>query len=277
MPDAGCIDHATRRILIDETSILPLFPFCRALCTNGGNWFPSPSPVAGFKLVAVEAIAHSADYYTAFRVKQTRMSAQRQMGGAYFNFATMSGLNAQQHLVLSALRQQFHERAPGTPSHAPHTFYSFHGPRRENLESMCSTGTVATRGLDAGYFGSGCYSTLNIEYAVRYIKGDFDKPESPPRTRPADGKYPVIMFSCCVGLAYPITPDTDYGNVEGIPEGFCDYYGRPLKRQFDCHVACVNQGSGFQAVGREHCQYVEVVIADESQMLPVAVLWFEET
>jgi hypothetical protein len=112
---------------------------------------------------------------------------------------------------------------------------------------------------------------------VRYIKGDFDKPESPPRTRPADGRYPVIMFSCCVGLAYPITPDTDYGNVEGIPEGFCDYYGRPLKRQFDCHVACVNQGSGFQAVGREQCQYVEVVIADESQMLPVAVLWFEET
>jgi hypothetical protein len=222
-----CVNDARRgqRVIFDETSGSSLFPFCKSLCLNGGNWSPSPSPVAGFKLVAVEAITHSADYYAAFKQKQARMSAQRQKGGSYFNFATMSSFTAKQQLVLSALRQQFHERAPGTPFQAPNTFYSFHGPRREDLESMCSTGIVATRGLDAGNFGAGCYSTLNVEYAVRYIRGDFDKPESPSRLPPSDGRYPVVMFACCVGMACPITREADYGNIDGIPDGFSDYFG----------------------------------------------------
>jgi hypothetical protein len=275
-PDDVCSsDTRGQRFAFDESSPNSLFPFCKSLCLNGGNWLPSPSRVAGFKLVSVEAITHSDDYYAAFRVKQARMSDQRQKGGAYFNYASMNNFSAKQQLVLSALRQQFHERAPGTPFHAPNTFYSFHGPRRDNLESMCSTGIIATRGLDAGYFGSGCYSTLNIEYAVRYIRGDFDKADSPPRA-PPDGRYPVIMFACCAGMAYPVTPDADYGNVVGIEEGYSDYFGRPLKKQFDCHVICVNEMSGFQAVHRDQCQYVEVVIADESQTIPIAVLWFEE-
>jgi hypothetical protein len=269
-------DARGRRVTFDEASQAPLFQFCKTLCLDGGNWLPSPNPVAGFKLFAVEAITHSPAYYAGYSEKQARMSEQRHEGGPYFNFDTLGNLNPQQQLVLSTLRQRFHERAPGTPFDAPHTFYSFHGPRRENLASMCSTGIVATRGLDAGYFGSGCYSTLNIEYAVRYIRGDFDKPTSPRRTRPSDGKYPVIMFACSVGMAYPITPGADYGNVVGVPAGCSDYYGRPLKQQFDCHVICVNKVSNFQAVNRDQCQYVEVVIADESQMMPVAVLWFEE-
>jgi hypothetical protein len=276
LPEAVCSADTSRRVPFDSTSESSLFPFCRSLCINGGSWLPAPRPVAGFKLVSVEAITHSVDYYGSFRIKQARMASQRQMGGGYFNFNTMNHLNAQQQLVLAALRQQFHERAPSAPFNAPHTFYSFHGPRRENLDSMCLTGIVATRGLDAGYFGSGCYSTLNIEYAVRYIRGDFDKGDSPPRVLPPDGRYPVIMFACCVGMAYPVTPDSDYGNVVGIEDGFSDYFGRPLKKQFDCHVVCVNEAAGLQAVNRDLCQYVEVVIADESQMLPVAVLWFEE-
>jgi hypothetical protein len=276
LPDGVRTAETSRRVPFDATNDLSLFSFCKSLCTSGGSWLPTPRPIAGFKLVASEAVIHSADYYTSFRTKQARMGAQRQIGGGYFNFGTMSNLNAQQQLVLAALRQQFHERAPSTPFTAPNTFYSFHGPRRENLESMCSTGIVATRGLDAGYFGSGCYSSLNIEYAVRYNRGDFDKTDSPPRTPPPDGRYPVIMFACCVGMAYPVTPEADYGNVVGIEDGYSDYFGRPLKKQFDCHVVCVNEAAGLQAVSRDQCQYVEVVIADESQMLPVAVLWFEE-
>jgi hypothetical protein len=265
------------QITLDATSPVPLFSYCRSLCTTGGSWLLASPHVDGFTLVGVEAIVHSEDYYSAFAVKQARMSNQRQEGGAHFNYDTKGNLDAQQQLVLSALRHQFHERSPKTALCAPHTFYSFHGPRIENLASMCRTGAVAVRAHDAGYFGAGCYSTLNIEYAVRYARGDFDKPESPRRIPPVDGKYPVIMFACCVGMVYPITPGKDYNNLEGIPEGYSDYFGRPLKRQFDCHVACVNQTRGFQAVNREQCQYVEVVIADESQMLPVAVLWFKAT
>jgi hypothetical protein len=131
--------------------------------------------------------------------------------------------------------------------------------------------------MDAGYFGSGCYSTLSIEYAVRYAAGRFDKPGSAARPVPEDRRYPIIMFACCTSTAYPITPNADYGNVPNVPVGFCDYFGRSLKPHFDCHVICVSELSGCQAVNRKDCQYVEVVIEQEAQMLPIAVLWFEAT
>jgi hypothetical protein len=79
------------------------------------------------------------------------------------------------------------------------------------------------------------------------------------------------MFAASVSMAYPITPDIDYE----VPNGCSDFFGRPLKRGFDCHVVCVNQATGWQAVNRDMCQYVENFILKESQMLPIAVLWFE--
>jgi hypothetical protein len=80
-------------------------------------------------------------------------------------------------------------------------------------------------------------------------------------------------------MAYPITREEDYGHVRlpTDPPNCSDYYGRPLKGGFDCHVVCVNQSHGFQAVNRDACQYVEIVIEQESQMLPIAVLWFERS
>jgi hypothetical protein len=127
---------------------------------------------------------------------------------------------------------------------------------------------VATQATDAGYIGSGCYAALNVEYAVRYARGDFD---DPPRVRQTpNGRYPVIMFACAVGIAYPVTPK-NYGNVDGVPMGFSDFFARPLKQGFDCHVICVNESTGYQAVNRPDCQYVEIVMA-ESQMLPVPCL-----
>jgi hypothetical protein len=50
----------------------------------------------------------------------------------------------------------------------------WHGPRREHLDNICTNGLVATRTMDAGYFGSGCYYTLNIEYAIKYVHGVLD-------------------------------------------------------------------------------------------------------
>jgi hypothetical protein len=173
--------------------------------------------------------------------------------------------------VLSCLREQFQERAPGTNPRAVNAFYCFHGPRREHLDSVCSTGLVATRAMDAGYFGSGCYSTLNIEYAIKYARGEFDDASS--RRPPAeDGRYAVIMFAASVGMAYPVTRDVDY-QTDAQKSNF---FGRPLQAGFDCHVVCVNESIGCQAVNRQECQYVEVVIDQVSQMLPLAVLWFED-
>jgi hypothetical protein len=187
------------------------------------------------------------------------------MGHSHFNFETTS-LNAPQLQVLALLRVLFQEREPGTEAKAVNTFYSFHGTTADIVPHICSNGLVAVRSTDAGYFGSGCYSTLNIEYALSYATGDHVGERKP-------GPYPVVMFACSVGMAYPVTRGVDYsagGN------GRSDFFGKPLKPGFDCHVVCVNAASGFQAVDRDRCEYVEVVIEQESQMLPVAVLWFEE-
>lgn len=256
---------------VPETSAL--HTFCRALCTTGGSWRDRAAGVANFRLVSVQAIVHDDEVVTMYTANQNKMSRLRQHGGDYFNFATHT-FTAEQLHVLSLLRDQFQERAPGpNNSRGVNTLYCYHGPKREHIASICANGMVATRATDAGFFGCGCYSTLNIEYAVRYAHGDFDA----EGTRPSpDGRYPVIMFAATVGMVYPVTPGTDYGNVVGIPPRHSDYFGRPLKEGFDCHMACVSQASGFQAVNREQCDYVELVIEQQVQMLPLAVLWFEE-
>jgi hypothetical protein len=232
--------------------------------------YPSQRQVTGYRLESVQAIVHTASSYAAFDHRMQVMLAQRKRGGRYFNFPTKL-MQDNQLAVLNCLREQFHERPPGTDPKAPNTFYCFHGPRREHLESVCSTGLVATNSMDAGYFGSGSYATLNIEYAIKFSKGELDnagnkRPNSP------DGRYPVIMFAASVGMAYPVTREVDY--AEGSNES--NFFGRPLQPGFDCHVACVSERTDYQAVNRQECQYVEVVIGQEAQMIPVAVLWFEE-
>jgi hypothetical protein len=67
---------------------------------------PAPGPVAGFKLVAVEAIIHSGGDYSTFEAGQERLGARRQKGGACFNVDTTS-FCAQEQLVLSALASSF--------------------------------------------------------------------------------------------------------------------------------------------------------------------------
>jgi hypothetical protein len=246
----------------------PLHHFCNTLCQTGGSWNPSQSPVVGYRLVGVEAILHEDAFYSAYEYRQTQLLNLRVGGNAMFNVETESMMPSQL-AVLSCLRERFHERAPGTNPRAVNTFYTYHGPRREHLDSICANGLVATKATDAGYFGGGCYSTLNIEYAIKYARGVYDFTK--PRPASPDKRYPVIMCAASIAMAYPVTPEVDY------PTGRqSNLFGRSLLSGFDCHIACVSEEAEFQAVDRQECQYVEVVIEQVSQILPVAVLWFEE-
>jgi hypothetical protein len=253
----------------DVSNDSSLYRYCRLLSQSGGSCNNGPNAVGGFRLVAVQAVVHDNDVHITYNTRQSKLSNLRQNGGSHFNFLTRD-FSAPQLQVLSALREQFQERAPNAAARAVNTFYCYHGTKTEHVDSICTYGIVATRAMDAGYFGGGCYSTLNIEYALRYAKGEFD---ALPRPTPADGRYPVIMFAASVSMAYPVTPGEDYSNGVHQPS---DFFGRLLRPGFDCHVICVNQTNNFQAVSRQECQYVEVVIDQESQMLPIAVLWFEE-
>jgi hypothetical protein len=268
---SGIVPAGTPPGIHDVPTSSSLYWYCRILCQTGGSWLPVPSPVAGYRLVAVQAVIHKDSGYTSYEHRQEQMLEQRLVGGDYFNYSTRDEFAAHQLRVLSCLRDQFQECLPGGNPRAANTCYCFHGPRREHVESICATGLVATRTKDAGYFGSGCYSTLNIEYAVKYAHGKFDAVGN--RRAPApDGRYPVIMFAASVGMAYPVTRAVDY--PVGVNQS--NFFGRPLQRAFDCHVVCVSESANFQAVTRQECQYVEVVIDQVAQMLPIAVMWFEE-
>jgi hypothetical protein len=250
----------------------PLHKYCRSLSQTGGGYRDGITmPIAGFRLVSVQAVVRDNVSCAGYEARQLSLTSRRQTGSAHFNFVTRDFSSQQLH-VLSALREHFQERPVGAGVRAVNTLYAFHGPRGENVESVCMNGLTAVRALDAGFFGTGCYLTLNMEYALRYAHGEFDMPPN-IRIRPEDGRYPVIMFAVSVGMAYPVTADVDY--TSGRRQS--DLFGRPLKPGFDCHVICVNESMEFQAVSRQECQYVEIVIDQESQMLPIAVLWFEET
>jgi hypothetical protein len=268
----GIVPATADEGILDVPNTSPLFTFCEAMVATGGSFIQGvANRVAWYRLCSVQAVTHTHGRYLGYEDELRRCGNNRKTGMQFFNYAIRELEKNQLH-VLDALRNHFQDRPPGTDSRSANTFYSFHGCRCEHVENICSNGIVATRATDAGYFGSGCYSTLIMEYAARYAYGEFD---DPPVARPSrNGRYPVIMFACFVSMAYPVTP-LDYGHEPIMKPGHSDYFARPLKTGFDCHVVCVNEASGFQAVERPECQYVEIVIEQQCRMLPVAVLWFD--
>jgi hypothetical protein len=314
---------------------------------------------------------------------KTSTSSVNGGGGGGGGGASGSSFNRQQQRVLDLLKAQYHSRGVHTPTRTANTLYTFVGPRREHLDYVCKHGMVAVKGLHhlqrahsprthgeesgghspgdnvnemdmgSGYFGLGCYTTLNVEYALRTARGDFDALDR-PRSRPVDRRYAVIMMAATVNSVYPVTPATDYvqgsagplsspvGGLlqalgirdQAVPVGYCNFLGKPVKAGYDAHVVCVNERAhkavarddsdededsededasedeseehkgkggrrnrtarmdkkkaskakkaatlncGLQAVEADRCQYVEVIVASEVQLLPVAVLWFEES
>jgi hypothetical protein len=264
-------NNSSRFVRTDPNSELYVY----MLSLVGGSWLLAPSAVSGFELEAVDAVAADVSLIQQFEARLRRMSHARGSLQEYFN-ADTSKFNADQLRVLALLRERFHKHLPGSSKTDAHTIYVFHGPRREHVDSICNHGLVATSALDAGYFGApGLYTTFNVEYAVRYAFGDYDKTN--PRPPATDGLYPVIMFAGAVSMAYPITPAEDYEVDEtGKRAPFSKYFGKPLKRGFDCHVACVSDANEGQAVNSEECQYVEIVMDQEAQLVPLAVLWFRK-
>ena len=240
-----------------------------ALCRVRGSSLPVPSPVGhGFQLAAVDAVVNSPMRITAYEARQHSLCGLRQDGGAAFNHHTRH-FTADQLNVLGAVREHFQEKALNVPVQFPNSLYVFMGPPVDAVDSICRNGLVALRDTDAGFFGLGCYTTLSIEYAARYARGDL---AGTLRAQSADNMLPMIMFAASVGMAYPVTPGLDYARQR--VDGHSDCFGAPLKRGFDCHVACVSQAAGFEAVSRADCQYSELVMDQESQLLPIAVMWF---
>lgn len=258
--------------LYDVAETSPLFLYARSLCDTGGTWLQYRHPVADFDLVKVQAVVPGAGILAMFNGWQLAMTGRRTKGGSLFNYNSQA-FSQEQLNVLNVLRASFREKEPGAGNRSVNTIHCFHGTRRENVENICENGPVAVGETDDGFFGWGFYSSLNIEYAARYAYGDFDTDadgnETGPRASP-DGLYPVIMLAATIGVAYPVTREKDY--VAGNDDS--RLLGQHLKSEFNAHVACVSDAAGYQAVSRDECEYVELVIEQQAQLLPIAVLWF---
>ena len=167
----------------------------------------------------------------------------------------------------------------------PDLLFAFHGTRIDALPKVI-TGLVAKRTTDPGYFGAGVYVTPNLEYAAQYAVGKFDSPSATggPRSSREDGSYPVVLVCAAIGEAHPITRSGDYrkgpehGSLLQAANTNSDWYGKPLKPGCDAHVVGVSERTNFQAEDDlAHMTYLEIVIDQEAQVLPLAIIWVQPT
>ena len=228
--------------------------------------------MAGFTLVRVEAVVNEDVKVAIFENYLGRMRRLRENIAAYN--ADIGLLSGPQMRVLNAVREEYHERSPERPPLEARTLYVFHGPQVGAVDGICLDGLEAVRALDPGYFGAGAYTSLNVEYAARYAMGEFDDQPLQRDFTATGGLVPVIMFAAAVNMAHPVTPDVDCPQPPRA-DRHSRFFGQPLSAGFDSHVACVSERAGFEAVQREHCEYVELVVANYQQLLPLAVLWLQ--
>ena len=262
--------HAFGGLINNLSQSSPLFQHVKNdLWRKLGTCLPSPRLVSGFTLESVEVI-HSDP--SGLEVRMRRLQQLRAQNGNFFNPPSGS-FSAEQLQLLIALRDQFLARPSNAHEKAPNLINVFHGTRVDRLQSVVN-GLVAVRSTDAGFFGSGVYTTPSIEYAAKYAQGDFDFKDGPYQPRQSDGCYPVVWCVAAVGVCYPLTREADYSkNRVHDGMGVSDYFASPLNPGYDCHCVAVNETANFQAVPRKEMQYMEIVFDQEVQVLPIAVLW----
>jgi hypothetical protein len=235
----------------------PAFSSVEALTAIGASWGrPNPRcespvirPTTGFDLVDVDVVITSKHISESFAVN---------FEPTHQGFHINDPKRAEVLKVLSFIMG------------AGNILYAFHGPRIEDLNSICNAGLGVTSKTD-GRFGTGVYTTLNMEYAIKYSFGEFDPPGQ-KRLSTKDSCCPVVMFACALGQVYPIIPSDFKKNCVDS-----EFRGKPVTPGFDAHVVCVNNECGYQEVPQERCQYVKIVTGQTDRLLPLAVLWFKKS
>jgi hypothetical protein len=252
-----------------------IFAEAESLLKTGGPFVADPThptgfvrrPIQGYKLQELQVIVRNV---AGFEDRLRLLQNFRTQAAAIANPA---GFSAEQWRVLNTLRADFLPRPPGSDPKAPNLINVFHGTKPAILNSVIN-GIVAVGSTDAGFFGKGVYTTTSIEYAATIYA----------QARP-DGCVPVLWCVAAVGVCYPLTREKDYSRNKmkrlfgnNVATHVSDFFGLPLNRQgttYDCHCAVVNSNADYQAVQHQNLQFMEVVIEQEAQVLPIAVLWLK--
>ena len=267
------------QLLVPASS--PVFDLCQTFVKSRGSLSRGArerfGAVAGCRVADIELLGVDV---TGFEARL------RVLAGRHGSPDTVATRTKEQLQVLLLLNKCFEaKRVLAADPNQPDLLFAFHGTRIDVLPKVI-TGLVAKRTTDPGYFGAGVYVTPNLEYAAQYAVGKFDSPSATggPRSSREDGSYPVVLVCAAIGEAHPITRSGDYrkgpehGSLLQAANTNSDWYGKPLKPGCDAHVVGVSERTNFQAEDDlAHMTYLEIVIDQEAQVLPLAIIWVQPT
>jgi len=204
---------------------------------------------------------------------------------------TIPGINDNEKVpILNHFKQLF---LP-SPLRLSNIVTMWHGCSPEACQSICKGGAKDLRKTDGGYFGGGIYLTPDLNYAALYANN--------PNT-----EYNILLCQVVVGLTYPVSRATDYeendpskpwsiskfhsaypipeeaitrsleGDGTELREALKKRYDKALLAGFDSHFICVSSNAGYQAVKLEDVEFFELVVKEEAQVLPFAVLYYDRS
>jgi len=132
----------------------------------------------------------------------------------------------------------------------------YHTPPSEEIARKILLGGFANLGKrDAGFYGSGIYVTLDLDYCMEYATEK-------------RGSTPVIVCAFVMGVAFPV--------VES-PKNSNGFLGKPLVNKADTHLVVVSRSDGasepiqFESwASTRTC--TELVAQNDSQVLPLGYM-----
>eukprot|EP01127_Copromyxa_protea_P016986 TRINITY_DN513_c0_g1_i2.p1 TRINITY_DN513_c0_g1~~TRINITY_DN513_c0_g1_i2.p1 ORF type:complete len:1241 (+),score=206.88 TRINITY_DN513_c0_g1_i2:2442-6164(+) len=155
-----------------------------------------------------------------------------------------------------ALRQWVHgkfmERSRECPWYAediPIILPAVHGTSLDVAWKICATGFAALSILDDGFFGKGMYFTTFATYALPY----FSKKSDPA----------IILSFVLPGVAFPVIEH---------PKSPKSYVGKPLESGCNSHYIVTCPDGNPPADAHQKNIYDELVVLQEAQITPFAIL-----
>lgn len=229
----------------------------------------------------------------AFKDKLSRLEVRR-TGNALFN-CDIGDHDVQKKEVLERLMEL---RLP-TETKRANVFLFWHGCSHSAADKICQTGAADIALTDGGYFGRGVYLSAQAEYSMGYSDGSLkNNPEEPNE----NGEHVMVLCAVIVGLAYPISREEDYNNINDVPEehkadsdlDISDFHpffpahspeevhdqtrrkDKALKAPFDAHVVEISRDENYQCVKPGNpADAMEIVCKEENQVLPLFKVYYK--
>jgi len=129
-----------------------------------------------------------------------------------------------------------------------------HGTDAAVAWKILDTGFSALSSLDAGFYGSGIYFTSSAQYALPYYSGK---------------KNPAVLICLAIpGNVYPVTEHPKSENT---------IMGQPIKSGYQSHyVLTTKDGNPCTQRAAPGSHYDELVLSQEAQVVPIAIIEFSQ-